>query len=68
MAKSLGAEFQKRGIVEEPQPGQMLGLIMCGVMCGSFIPLLGGLFGLAGLVCWILYWIKIAGYSGKLVA
>ena len=66
MAKSLGAEFAKRGIAEEPQPGQMLGLIMCGAMCGGFIPLIGLLFSLAGLVCWILYWIKIAGYSTKL--
>jgi hypothetical protein len=68
MAKSLGAEFQKRGIAEEPQPGQMLGLIMCGAMCGGFIPFIGPLFSLAGLVCWILYWIKIAGYSSKLAS
>ena len=29
MAKSLGCEFQKRGIAEDPKPGQTLGLVMC---------------------------------------
>jgi hypothetical protein len=68
MAKSLGAEFQKRGLQEEPQPGQKLGMIMCILMVCGIIPILGILCSLAGLVCWILYWVKIAGYSSKLAA
>jgi hypothetical protein len=66
MAKSLGAEFQKRGIAEEPEPGKVLGLIMCVLMCCSIIPIIGGLFALGYLVCWIIYWVKIAGFSKKL--
>jgi hypothetical protein len=59
MAKSLSCEFQKRGIAEDPSPGQTLGLIMCigNLICGP-----------VGLVCWIIYWVKIAGYSAKLAA
>ncbi len=59
LAKSLGAEFQKRSISEDPSPGQTLGLVMCvaNLICGP-----------VGLVCWILYWVKIAGYSAKLAA
>ncbi len=59
MSKSLAAEFQKRGIAEEANPGQTLGLVMCigNLICGP-----------VGLICWILYWVKIAGYSSKLVA
>jgi hypothetical protein len=36
MAKSLGAEFRKRGLPEEPEPGQTMGLIMCvsSLLCG----------------------------------
>lgn len=68
LAKSLGAEFQKRGIAEEPEPGKMLGLIMCILPLGGFIPFLGVLCGPAGLICWILYWVKIAGFSKKLDA
>jgi len=59
MAKSLDAEFQKRGIAEDRSPGQTIGLIMCigNLICGP-----------VGLVCWIVYWVKIAGYSSKLAA
>jgi magnesium-transporting ATPase (P-type) len=66
MAKSLGAEFQKRGIAEEAEPGKKLGLIMCVLLCCGIIPLLGMLCSLGGLVCWIMYWLKIAGFSKKL--
>jgi|ERR1019366_4932309 hypothetical protein len=66
MAKSLGAEFQKRGIAEEPEPGKKLGMIMCILFCCGIIPLLGVLCSLGGLVCWIMYWLKIVGFSKKL--
>ena len=59
MAKSLAAEFQKRGMAEDPNPGQTLGLVMCigNLICGP-----------VGLICWILYWVKIAGYSSSIAA
>lgn len=68
LAQTLGAEFQKRGLPGSPAPGKTLGLIMCAFMCLSGIPLhfLRPLAGLAGLVCWILYWVKIAGLSKQL--
>lgn len=68
MAKSLGAEFGKRGIAEEPEPGKKLGLAMCILACCGIIPIVGILASLGGLVCWIMYWVKIAGYSNKLAA
>lgn len=68
LAKSLGCEFSKRGIAEEPKPGQTLGLVMCILACCGIIPLLGILASLGGLVCWIIYWVKIAGFSAKLAA
>lgn len=66
MSKSLAAEFRARGIVEEPEPGKVIGLVMCGLACAGIIPFIGGLFGLGYLVCWIIYWVKIAGFSKKL--
>ena len=66
MAKSLGAEFQKRGIAEEPEPGKKIGMIMCILACCGVIPVIGAFISIGGLVCWIIYWIKIAGYSAKL--
>ena len=66
LAKSLGAEFQKRGIQEEPNPGKNLGMVMCILACCGIIPLLGILCSLGALICWIIYWIKVAGFSAKL--
>ena len=66
LTKSLRAEFQKRGIAEEPEPGKTLGLVMCILACCGWIPFLGILASLGGLVCWIIYWVKIAGFSSKL--
>jgi hypothetical protein len=68
VAKSLGAEFQKRGIVEEADPGKKIGMIMCILACCGWIPLLNILTGIGTLICWILYWIKVAGFSAKLAA
>lgn len=66
IAKSLSAEFQKRGMTEEPNPGKNIGMIMCILACCGIIPLLGVLCSLGAFVCWIIYWVKIAGFSGKL--
>ena len=57
MAKSLAAEFQKRGMAEDPNPGQTLGLVMGigNLVCGP-----------VGAICWIIYWVKIVGYSNRI--
>lgn len=68
ISKSLEAEFQKRGMSEEPQPGKTIGMVMCILACCGIIPFLGALCSLGSFVCWIIYWIKIAGFSGKIAA
>jgi predicted membrane channel-forming protein YqfA (hemolysin III family) len=68
MAKSLGAEFQKRGITEEREPGKTIGLVASVLWVCSLIPFLNYLCHPAALVCWIIYWVKIAGFSKKLEA
>jgi hypothetical protein len=68
LSKSLAAEFRARGIAEEPEPGKVIGLVMCGLACAGLIPIIGGLFGLGALVCWIIYWVKIVGFSKKLLS
>jgi len=67
IARSLGNEFARRGIVsEDAEPAKSLGIAMCVLNVCTVIPILGLLCGLAGLVCWILYWVKIADYSGRI--
>jgi hypothetical protein len=67
MADSLKAEFDKRGIVsEEPRPGYGVGLAYCICSCCGIIPVLGVIASIGGLVCWIIYWVKISGFKTKL--
>ena len=66
IAKSFDAEFQKRGMSEPAMPGKTIGLVMCILACCCWIPFLNLLTDLGYLVCWIIYWVQIAGYSKKL--
>ena len=66
ISESLHREFTRRGMVEEPQPGRSLGMALAILAVISVVPILGFVTGIGALVCWILYWIKIAGYSEKI--
>ncbi len=69
MAGSLQAEFAKRGIAtEEARPGNSIGLAYCILFCCSLIPFLGYITSIAGLICWIIYWIRINDYKNRLLA
>lgn len=64
LGKSLGNEFRRRGIpCPDPYPGQSIGMAMAICKCCCIIPLLNVLAFIASFVLWIIYWIKIAGYS-----
>lgn len=68
LADSLKMEFALRNInVGEDRPGIGIGLAYCILLCCSIIPFLGILAGLAGFICWIIYWVKINDFKTKLV-
>ena len=67
IADSLKAEFNERGItVKEDRPGAQLGVTYCILNLCAIVPVLGGLAALGGLVCWIIYWVKMAEYKNQL--
>ena len=68
ISTSLANEFTKRGIAGPPNPGRSIGLAMaiCGVLALIPVPFVGGPLGVGALVCWIVYWVKIAGFSSKI--
>jgi len=69
IADTLRNEFAARGTPRAPVPddyGRGVGLAMCILGVVSIIPYVGILTGLAGMVCWIVYWVKISGYSREL--
>jgi hypothetical protein len=69
ISSSLRNEFTRRSLpLAEAEPGKSLGLAMCILAVTSVIPLLGIVTGIATLVCWIMYWVKITDYSRQLQA
>jgi hypothetical protein len=68
VAASLRNEFTKRNIpLAEPEPGKPIGLALCIASVGGIVPLLNLIAGPIGLVCWVMYWVKISGYSSLLI-
>jgi hypothetical protein len=59
-------EFEERKIQVEGNYGYGIGLTYAVLMCASIIPYLGTLSALAGLVFFIIYWVKIAGLNTRL--
>lgn len=67
MSNSLGNEFRVRGMANAPQePGKQVGLGMCICAVCGVIPYLGILASVAGLVLWVMYWMKMAEFSQML--
>lgn len=69
LADSLRLELDKKnGPVEELKTVQNLGLAYCILFCCSPIPFLGVLTSIAGIVCWIMFWMKINTFRNMLIS
>lgn len=68
IADSISAEANARGTkIGDPRPGYDIGLAMCILGCFFFVPGLNILTGIAGLICWILYWVRISSYKNMIL-
>jgi ABC-type antimicrobial peptide transport system permease subunit len=69
ISESLSNEYYDRGWDRGGEDyGKNVGLTYCIMILLSIIPYCGSIFGLVGLVCFILYWVKIAGFSARLAS
>jgi hypothetical protein len=66
LSKSLGAELTARNIPHENEPGKTFGLVWASLSAACLVPGLGFLLFIPVFVLWIIYWVKIAGFSAKL--
>ena len=68
IADSIKAEADSKGImIAELKPAYNIGLAMCILSCLNLVPVLSMFTGIAAMVCWIIYWVKIADYKRILV-
>jgi hypothetical protein len=68
ISETLEREFRQRNLPIEPQPLRTLGLAVAILQVCWIIPLVHFFTGIAGLICLILYWVKISDYSNQLAA
>ena len=47
------------------RPTYEIGIAYCVLFCCGVIPLIGTFATIAGLVCWIIYWVRLAEYKNK---
>ena len=68
LSSSLEREYAARRMPIEAQPGRSLGIALgvLGICAVLPIPFLSIVLPIAYLVLWIMYWVKIAGYSRRL--
>lgn len=64
IAESITAEANSLGKkLAEPMPAYNIGLAMCILNCLFIVPGVNFVTSIAGLVCWIIYWVKISDYK-----
>ena len=68
LSDSLKLEFEKRNIpIKEDRPAYNFGVAAGILFLISFIPFFGMFTGIAGLICWILHWVKVNDYKRLLL-
>lgn len=64
--ESLEKEFASRNLRGDGDFGYKIGLTYAILGCCSAIPYIGALPGIAAIVFWIMYWLRISAFSKKL--
>ena len=68
IAESLNAALAHKQLTNLDNGCKNLGLAMVGCFIASFIPFIGWVSSVVGLILWILYWRKLATYRKLLSA
>jgi hypothetical protein len=70
VTESIKREFRSRGWPQSGDFGQGIGMTACVIWSVNFfaqcIPYLGPVLFLVQVICWIVFWVKIAGFSSEL--
>jgi hypothetical protein len=69
IADSIAAECRKLNITtNEARPTAGIGIAKCVLSVCGLIPYLGSLCSVASIICWIIYWVKVAEYKNQIIA
>jgi hypothetical protein len=69
IADSIKAECLRLNIpINEDRPTYNIGLAKNILSLCGIIPMIGGIFSLAAIICWIIYWVKVNEYKNLIIA
>jgi hypothetical protein len=51
---------------DQPRPTYGIGMAYCTLFCLTIIPFIGRLASLVGLVCWIIYCVRLSDYKNRI--
>ena len=68
IADTIQKELTERNQEVLERPGYSIGITFLVLQILGVIPMIGGLFSIAGLICWIIYWVKINDYKQRLLS
>ena len=66
ISESLRNEFDSRGLSKSGDYGRAIGITMPILGLCGWIPILGGLAGLANLILFIIFWVKMSEFKNEL--
>lgn len=69
LADSIKNECARLNIpTEEARPTYGIGISMCVLIICRMIPAIGAFSAIPGVVCWIIYWVKVNKYRKLIIA
>ncbi|MBK8089316.1 MAG: hypothetical protein IPK31_16015 [Chitinophagaceae bacterium] len=69
LAHSIRLECMRLNIpTKQEKPTFDLGNIQSILLIIGFMPVIGILFTFCGFICWIIYWVQVAGWRKKIIA
>lgn len=63
VSEAIASRHAENGTPDPSEGAKTIGLLYTVFALLSFIPLFGALLGLASIVLWIIYWVKVADYN-----
>lgn len=59
ISESIELECKSRNLSSPPKPTYNIGIAYAILVCCGFIPVINIFSGIAALICWIIYWVKV---------
>lgn len=61
-----GAPLSTENGSAHERPTYQIGMAYCVLICLTAVPFISAVASLAGIICWITYWVKLHGYKEKM--